>query len=141
MRVLCHTPLALARGSAVQHWRTTRAAAWDCEAARQGIVIPFRVFTQAFERFPCWFSSWQEIQRGVADSDNGPGRIVLTDATGIVTKAHVERSVEGIFDSPMAARVGQHTHRTGRGIAKIITHLRYSGVAEDARGGDAGNTL
>jgi len=99
------------------------------------------LFAQAFDRFPFLFRGLQEIQRHVADRGNGQGCIVLTDAAGIITETHVKRPVEGIFDSPMAACVGQHAPGTGRVIAEGITHRSRGGVADETRGGEAGNTL
>jgi hypothetical protein len=81
------------------------------------------------------------MQRDVAERGQGQGRIVLTEATGGVTATHVERPGEGRFDSPMATRVRQQAHGTGRVIAEGITHLRRGGGADEARSGDAGHAL
>lgn len=60
-----------------------------------------------FNRFPWPFYVLQKIEHGVADSSDSQWRAVFADAGGVLTEAHVERPMQGVFNRPMTSRIGE----------------------------------
>ena len=81
--------------------------------------------------------SLEEVEGDMTDGGDREGRVVFSDAAGIFPEAHVERPVECIFDSPMAARIVKDAPRVRRIIAQVIAHIGGGFVPSYARSGEA----
>ena len=75
----------------------------------------------------------------MANSGQCERRIVFADAAGVFAEAHIERPVEGVFNSPMAACIRKNTLGIRRIVRDVIARFGGGFSAGDACGGDAGD--
>ena len=75
------------------------------------------------------------------DGGDGERGIVFADTAGVFAEAHIERPVQGIFDGPVTAGVGQDTGRIGSIVGNLTACLKGGFITHAARGGDMDDAL